>query len=122
MIKAICIKCGAKKQGPFTQCKSCGYKPGKDPNEMAKCVYLSNKYYNEAQKRSHSDSDLMGYGDKIRQGNEEFYGEYELKKLVKEHAVISRLRPIDSLKFASIGILFLLLPAIAVILFFIKSC
>ena len=120
MTIAFCISCGAKKPNPHTKCKGCGFKPATE-SDIVKSVWLSSFRVLEEDPYTENiptEAELKLFASKIEAGQNPSYPETEIAILTNQYAMVREKPLISPLWF---GFAFLILPIIAIIVFFIEQ-
>jgi hypothetical protein len=76
MTTAICLRCGAAKDGPFSPCARCSYDPAREADKriQAKCLWLSGQH--------HSSEQLDALSERIHSGKSVAFDEKAIDALV----------------------------------------
>lgn len=117
---SFCINCGKEKPDPHKKCNSCSFELIED-SDVVKSVWLSSD-----RRLSESDlefdvrpdfDDLRDFACKVSEGDSPSYPENDLIILQKQYSSVNE---ISGIKVILFGGCFLILPVIALIVFFIK--
>ena len=68
MTTAVCIQCGAIRKKPTEVCPRCGYRPGEDPGENARCIILSDANIDSEGEPKRSFEELKSIAESIERG------------------------------------------------------
>jgi hypothetical protein len=115
MGRAVCLKCGAEKKGPFVTCPACGYAPGVDKAAMARSLMLSTRGVDEDGERYLSAEELSAAAAGLRRGVAPMLDERGVAELVAQQEVLEE-GPPPSLARTLWGVTIILWPGLVVIL------
>lgn len=120
MTISTCIYCGAIKKAPLKVCNDCKESPTGSNLDMAKSIYLSNTKRNIEYGLNFDLESLKDVGRLIKGGGMYYYNEKILNELVMEKELLDS-DSSSAWKVVLFGVLFLLLPLAAVLLFLYRS-
>ena len=117
---SFCINCGNEKPDPHKKCNSCNFEPIEE-SDVVKSVWLSTDrrlLEGDLEFDVKPDFDeLKEFARKISEGDSPDYPEDDLIILKEQYSSVNEVSGIKAILF---GGCFLILPVIALILFFIK--
>lgn len=119
MTFSICIFCGHPKKKPLVKCGSCGKTPEGSDLDMAKSIILSTSPDDDGEPFNTKD-ELLRISDVLSSGASYSYKKETLERLLKQKKLLDE-SPDIQWGFLFFGFCFLIIPIIALVMFFTKD-
>lgn len=118
MTFSVCIYCGHSKKKPLVKCEFCGKTPQESDLDMARSIILSTSSDDNGEPFNTKD-ELLRIGDRISRGSNYSYNQEALDCLLKQKKLLDQNSGIQW-GFLFFGFCFLVVPIIALVMFFTK--